>query len=262
MSFLAVFAVSVVAASAAQAAGGPFWKTENRGVLGTGGETRGAKTFNIGVLKLKTAKVTYECQKVESTGTLIGGNPGTDAATISFKECSLAGKPECKMTGLKPEKAPTKGEIIVAVKTVLVYPKGKAQKPEEALDAFVPEGEGAEGAAANNLFVEFELTGGAANCGTLNLIKVEVRATGTEITRPPFRRKCGVLARLGTASGVLVEKGALKFPEPAIAEAELFPEGGFFKVITCGLEALGEKAEEVGEAEEKTVGPEPFGWEV
>ena len=71
-----------------------------------------------------------------------------------------------------------------------------------------------------------------------------------------------MLARLGTASGVLVEKGALKFPEPAIAEAELFPEGGFFKVITCGLEALGEKAEEVGEAEEKTVGPEPFGWEV
>ena len=146
LSFLAVFAVSVVAASAAQAAGGPFWKTENRGVLGTGGETRGAKTFNIGVLKLKTAKVTYECQKVESTGTLIGGNPGTDAATISFKECSLAGKPECKMTGLKPEKAPTKGEIIVAVKTVLVYrrekhrnrkkrwmplsPKAKAQKEQ------------------------------------------------------------------------------------------------------------------------------------
>ena len=203
LSFLAVFAVSVVAASAAQAAGGPFWKTENRGVLGTSGETRVVKSVNVtgSVFKLKTAKVTVECQKVENFGSLEGGNPGIDEAIIFFKECSLAGKPECKATGLKPEKAPTKGEIIVAVKTVLVYPKGKAQKPEEALDAFVPEGEGAEGAAANNLFVEFEFTGGAANCGTLNLAKVEVKATGTNVTRPPFNRKCGVLAKLGTASG-------------------------------------------------------------
>ena len=270
LASLVVLGLGAVATGTAQAAaGGPSWKTKSRGELKGVGETRGVKTISVKPFKLKTKTVTIECQKAENTGTLIGGNPGRGAAAIDFVECTVAGKTECKATSLKAEKG-ARGEIIVAGKTALVYPKGKAEGKTEALDAFVPEGEGAEGAAGNNLFVEFELTGGAANCGTLNLVKGKVKATGTEITRPPFRRKCGVLARVGKIKAAAFEvseagkefiEGGLEVREPPITEAELWT-GSAFTAITCGLEAFGEKAEEVGVAEDKTIGPEEFGWEI
>ena len=51
--------------------------------------------------------VKIECKKVADTGTLIGGNPGTDTSVVNFSECSVEGKTvaECGAKGLKPKAA-------------------------------------------------------------------------------------------------------------------------------------------------------------
>lgn len=289
ISLLTVFAFGAVAAGAAQAEG-PYWIIKCHKVIAANvaesrwedaacsklkagggfdtrllaGESRLFKSVGVIAFKLVGA-TTVECKTVKNYGTLYGGSPGTDTAVILFSECSVAGKTvaECGATGLKPEKGSVAGEIIVAGKTVLVYPKEKAKGTEEALDAFIPEGESAN----PNLFVEFELKG--TNCGILNNTKVKVEAAGTEI--PQFNnKKCGVLAQVGkvaagvfavTKSGTVFTEGALNFPATPIAEAEL-EEGTSFKRIKCELKAFGEKVAEVGVAKVETIGPEAFGWEV
>ena len=83
------------------------------------------------------------------------------------------------MRGERPETegGATAGEVVVVLKSVLVFPKGASESSTEALDALVPQGEAANG----NLFVEFELTG--TNCGVLNGSKVKVEAAGTEVVK-------------------------------------------------------------------------------
>lgn len=251
----------------------PQWRTAGFFNLNTFAETRLVTSTNVlaagvtSTFKLAGA-VKIECKKVKNTGTLIGGNPGTDISLVYFEECSVEGKTvaECGAKGLKPLAAANAGEVIVAVKTVLVFRKGASESFTEALDAFVAEGESAN----KNLFVEFELTG--TNCGTLNGTKVKVEAAGTEITEPAFKRKCGLLAEVGeitaagvfktTASGVEVTKGGINLPAAAIAEGELWePNPKVFKVIKCELKAAGAAATESGTEKQETVGPEAFGWE-
>ncbi len=249
----------------------PQWLTENRGLLNTPAETRAVKSVNVGNFELKSSVGNIICSSVKDTGSLIGGNPGTDTSVVTFSGCLLSGSMTCKPIELKPETGYPAGELVVAVKTVLVFRKGSAESFTEALDAFVPEGEGTTTGANTNLFVEFELP--TATCGTAHQSGVRVEAVGTEITEPGFKKKCGALAVVGeitgantfekTASGVEVTKGALSLPTPAIPEAELWePAGKAFKVVKCELNKIGAGAanEEVGVAKEETIGPEPFGW--
>ena len=224
-------------------------------------------SVNVGVFRLKTVTATIECKKESNSGTLIGGEPGTDQATITFKECSVEGKTvaECGATSINPgPKGGNAGEIETTVKTVLLYPEGKKESTTEANDAFFPEGKG-------NLFVEFELKG--TNCGTLNNKKVKVTATGTEVaTEPAFKRKCGVIAEVGKVAGGVFARtestkefveGALNVPG-TITEGELWKPGltGWEK-IKCKLEAFSEEAKEVGLTKVETwLEPEEFGWRI
>jgi hypothetical protein len=275
LACLAALALSAAATAAAQAAGGPVWKTVNRDVLGSLASRQVKSTNKLSSTVTSTftlnGTTNIDCKKVTNYGTLIGRDPGTDAATIIFEECAAAGDTvaQCGIKGVKPEPAANNGEVIVAVKTVLVYPLGHSGSTTEADDAFVPEGEGAEPSAANNLFVEFEFPA-TDTCG-LKGTKVEVKAAGTEINAAsaPFKRKCGLVAEVGeiaagafarTTSGTLVTPGGLKFPGVAIKEVELW-NGAAFETIKCELKALG-AATEVGTEKQETVGPEAFGWEI
>lgn len=266
LCLVAAFVMSAFAAVAAQAEGGPLWIVgEPAKALGAG-ETRAITSRSEGVYKLRSPAGVVECAKVENTGFLLGGNPGTDYAKITFKECVLEKTTkECIATGIKPLKAANKGEIIVDAKTVLVYPEGVRTS---ALDAFAPQGEPGN----ENLYVEFELTGTcpkALPAGT----KIAVTASGTELEVKGEKRKCGVLAEVGetntggefvlSKSGVTNKIGLLRFPEPAVTNAELWePTPKVFKKIECKLSAgaLGNPIE-VGKSIIETVPAAPFGWD-
>jgi hypothetical protein len=265
----AVFAMSVIAASAAQAEGGPLWIVGSGGKSLASGETRTITSVNVSTLfKLKGALV-VECPEVTNKGVLLGGNPGTDYTEITFKGCHLEKftVAECGAKGLKPVKATNAGEVIVDSLTILAYPDKEQEGTKSALDAFAPEGESGH----ENLFVEFELSG--TNCpATFKNAKVRVEAIGTTIKIKGVERKCGVLAQVGkinskkefelTKSGEVATEGALDFPEPFVKEAELLETGKTFKLISCELEADKAKAEEVGLSKIETSPSEPFGWDI
>lgn len=260
LALVAVFAFGAFVAASASAVGGPVWivlKGTELVVLGAGQSE--ALTSTGGTFALKGATEIL-CTAESDTGKIIGGNPGTDETSIQFSGCSVEGKTvaECGASNTA-----TAGLVEVnGIKTVLVYPQGKAGSTTEALDAFIP--------GSGNLFVEFTLKG--TNCGLLNNIKVNVNATGTEITEPAFNKKCGVLARVGklnssnafvaTISGEEALVGALN-SEELLTEAELWlPTAKVFNLITCKLEAFSLEASELGVSDVTLVSKNEFGWEV
>jgi hypothetical protein len=263
---MAMVALSALAASVAQAEGGPLWIVGSPAKALAAGETRAITSRSEEVYKLKTLSGVIECKVVENAGFLLGGNPGTDYTKITFKECVVEKtEKKCIATGIKPLKAANKGEIIVDAKTVLVYPEGSRTS---ALDAFAPQGE----AGNPNLYAEFELTGTCPEAlpeGT----KIAVTAAGTELEVKGEKRKCGVLAEVGEANaggefvlsktGVTNKIGLLRFPNPALKTAELWePSKKEFKKIECKLSAgaLGTPIE-IGKSQIETVPAEPFGWD-
>jgi hypothetical protein len=258
---LAAFSLSAVAAGAAQAAGGPVWIHKGNKTLLGAGEKLANKSVNVGVFKLKSSLVTVECKKEKNTGELIGGNQGTDKSTITFEECSVEGKTVAECGAGKEGKI---GPF--EVKTVLGYPEGKTEKPEEAYDQFFP-------GSSETVFATFELSG--SKCGLLNKQKVEVVATGTKVTEPKVNAKCGIIAVVGkfegetfkkTISGEESETGGLEFPNPAITKEETWNAAtGKFEKVTCGLEAkslISSKAEQIGKVKIETEPKEAFGWEI
>ena len=233
---LAILVLGAATAGAARAAGGPVWFTKEFAKELPATASRGTEAIELAgtKFKLKTALLNIECSGVGGVGSITGGNPGTGQSTILFSGCSVGGKTvaECGLKGLKP--AEPAGTVYSSVKSVLVYPKGAAEGTETAYDALVPEGK-------EDLFAEYELTG--TNCGTLRGKAFKVTATGTEITEPAFKHKCGLLAEVGkieggrfakAKSGEEKEDGALSFKEPPVTEAELWT--GTFAVIKCKLE--------------------------
>jgi hypothetical protein len=203
------------------------------------------------------------CKSEQDTGELIGGNPGTDLATIEFLECAVEGKTveECGATS----SGMAAGVILTEVKTVLVYPQGEANSTTKALVAFTPD----NNETTNNLFVEFTLAG--TNCPIgLNNLKVDVNATGTLITAPKLEKKCGALAEIGklnassvfenTISGEELVTGVLN-TEALLTEAELW-NGAAFELITCKLEAFVAEASELAISNVTLVSKEKFGWGV
>ncbi len=276
LCLVAAFVMSAVAASAALAAGGPLW------IVGAGktslaaGETRKITSRNEGIYKLKTVgSPAVECEPVENSGVILGGNPGTAYTSVVFKKCHLEKKPGCLATGIKPLKAANPGEVVVDALAVLAYPVGNR---ESALLAFAPEGE----AANTALFVEFELfnendeKGEVGECGKLNekFVKVESKTTSSTIKIKSEERRCGQLAEVGhtvegsfvlSKPGEVASVGLLRLPATAITEAEVWNPGtAKFETIKCELETKGGiagKANEVGTSIIETVPAEAFGWD-
>ncbi len=201
---------------------------------------------------------TVECASEKDTGEVIGGNPGTGLTTIIYKECHVAGQPEC-LAGNKSE-----SEIETAsIHSVLVYPTAKAEGKEEAYSAFVPGG-------TTNTFAEFELKNatGFTEC-LVNKLLVTVTANGTEIKKPAFNKDCGGLALVGKleagsfrklAAGEEAVLGALE-STGSPTSAELW-EGSAFAKIECKMQAFGGSATELGVSDVELTSGESSGWEV
>src|SRR5579875_1347687 len=120
--FLVVlFALSAVAASAAQAENAPFYSIEGKR-LGEGESHHiSAKAANSKGLKLVTAEagIVITCLKTEiegSTGTIIGSKetePGTSKEVVVFKECSVTGNGSpCKVEKETIKTNPLKDEQV------------------------------------------------------------------------------------------------------------------------------------------------------
>ena len=142
ISLLAVFAFSAIASASASAfalewqtcqekAGGKF---ENHGCAKEGPpKTFEWETLGAGVTKkiistklagsaefvLNAGGKEIKCKKVDDTGTITGGKPGTDEATeIKFTECKTT-EANCKVKSAKG-KAPAGTILVTSIKTKLV----------------------------------------------------------------------------------------------------------------------------------------------
>jgi hypothetical protein len=273
LCLMAVFALSALAATAAQAEEnkGPLWIVGSHGLVA--GETRAvvSKTEAPPILKGKLASV--ECEKATNVGFLLGGSPGTDYAKITFEACHLLGKKNCLATGLKPLPATNKGEIITDVLTILAFAKGSRTS---AVDIFAPEGE----TGNENLFSEFEFKTKAGateeTCGAFENVAIKVTAVGTAIKIKSGTRDAGAIAQLGYSNGTsfvlslpgeTAKVGLLILPKTTpIKEAELYNTATEkYEVIKAKLEAgalIGEVFEEAETQQEisSPVAGEPFGW--
>jgi len=208
-----------------------------------------------------------ECLSEVDTGHIIGGNPGTDLASIEFLHCFLQGHEECLAGNLA---APNDDTIHVEVQTVLVYPDtSTAPNTLEALDAFFPDNK----TLGSDTFVTFTLKEDSFFACLGFAGEVNVVANGTDVAEPAFHKKCGVLAWLGklnandvfelTISGEEVLLGAIK-SEGTPKEA-LLEKGTTFELIECLIEVTGlfsGAAEELGISHVDLVSGNEFGWEV
>lgn len=271
---MAMVVLSALAATVAQAEEnkGPLWIVGSPAKSLASGETREIRSKTEGTAPiLKGTAASVECEKATNVGFLLGGNPGTDYAKITFEKCNLVGAKNCIATGLKPLPAANAGEIIVDVLTILAFAKGSRTS---AVDIFAPEGE----TGNENLFSEFELLNkaGASTelCGAiLNKAKIKVTASGTAIKIKNATRNAGAIAKVGysngtsfvlSLSGETSEVGLLILPKTTpIKEAELYNSATEkYEVIEAKLTAgaLGEVFEEA-ETQIETNPKEPFGWD-
>jgi hypothetical protein len=265
LALVAVFAMSVVIASVAQAEGGPVWVTHN-GVMPKKIVSSGSM-YLAGFEVAHTGNVPVECQKEAYTGEITGTNPGTGTGTFTFSECADQGigLTQCTATGIGQHS----GVIALAVKAVLMYPKAGLSSTE-AEEAFFPTG-------TENIFAEITLRAkGEGGCGVLEGKTFLVKATGTEVKEPAVDKKCGFLAQVGrdnggsfarTVSAALFEAGALNFPRPAeepTGSAVVWQEKAkTFKKVTCSMESgLSETGRMSGAAMVDTEPAESYGWEI
>jgi len=304
LSLLAVFAFSAVAAGAAQAVtGGPVWlvpchkvtvpktgafETEAKCKKGEraakpeweweqtvllASETRNiAKVAGVSaVQKLKAGTLTIECTNVAvksgATNTIIGGNPGTDGATLVFTKCTATkGTAKCLVKSTSPIAGGAE-EIIVAAKTLLGYAPEKEEKTP-FYEQFFPVGTSGE----PNLFVELEFSG--SSCGVLKGTKTKVNATGTAAPSPVGfgTKKCGVIAEVGkikaglfeaAVPGELSKLGGLNLPETALTKEKVWnSETKTFETVECTLEAAGGPATQIGVVSVELESGEEFGVEI
>lgn len=238
------------------------------------GETRAIRSAQFTSFSLKTPKSTITCTGEKNTGELIGGQPGTDTASVEFTGCSVTAGTG---NGCTASTSSTKKGVIgpVLVYTGLGFREGAKGSTTEALDLYAVDGTG-------NTFATFKLEEkfGCSLAGT-----VTVRATGEEIGTvkgTAVNKKCGIAAQVGkieggafklAKSGETAVEGALNFPGGAelITKTEI-EEGATFKTKKCTLETeiLGspETSEEIGVTKVEAsllaspFEPIAFGWEV
>jgi hypothetical protein len=97
LALLAVFAVSVVAASAAQAIEAPYFQVEKGGVVSRLklGETRNIVSKQTGSYTLTAAGIVISCTTAKTkNGVLLGSEPsepGTNNEIVEFTGCSVTG---------------------------------------------------------------------------------------------------------------------------------------------------------------------------
>jgi hypothetical protein len=136
LALIAVFALSVVAATAAQAEEGPFYKATGKR-LAAGGKINisTSKAVSVGGFKLKSLGIAITCTTatISKGGNIkgsTGANDGTSEETLTFGGCTVEknGEP-CKVEGEKVtskslensliyEKETRKGKILVVFKPV------------------------------------------------------------------------------------------------------------------------------------------------
>jgi hypothetical protein len=134
---LAIFALSAVVATAAQAKGGPFFKIKGTRLTASTEEFT-AKAQKSFVLTATGVTITCKKLKVVAGAQIIGSsgeNSSTNKEVIEFSECSLAGNgTNCKLA------AADKGIIKTeAVKSTLDYPKKVPAGGDILLVLFQPE---------------------------------------------------------------------------------------------------------------------------
>jgi hypothetical protein len=91
LALLAVLAISAVASASASATTGPIWEV-NAAKLATGAEEalsgKAASSYELKGKAFGFIEVAITCTKAANNGSIIGGEPGTDATTIEYTGCS------------------------------------------------------------------------------------------------------------------------------------------------------------------------------
>jgi hypothetical protein len=183
-AILAIFALSAIVVTAAQAKGGPFWMIKGTRLAAGQKETGVAKIQSV-TIRLKATGVTITCKKVKvSAGAEIigssGSNSSTNKQTLEFEECSLAGNgPNCKLAAA--DKGIIKTEL---VNGTLAYPKKVLAEGDIKLILFLP--------AKGSVFVKIKVEPGAEKgCTVEGSLAVEGSVLGEARNEKnePFRLK-------------------------------------------------------------------------
>ncbi len=233
----AVVLGTLVASVAFATVEAPQWITGALKTLLGSGETRVAKSHNKtgNVAVLKTLSATVECSKATSEGTIIGGAPGTDESTITFKSCVVKGKSEAECN----VKTPGSGAntIVLSAKAVIVLlgsSQAQAEEGKEVGDLLTP--------MSGTTFGELEFAGTSCALGVTGKKKLEG----------------SVIAKTEPAPGTVTKVGKLVFPATAIAKAYKW-EGGALSEVGAGLVIFGSTATLSGIEEVEVGGGEEFG---
>jgi hypothetical protein len=162
LAILSVFALSAIAATAAQAKSGPFYMITGTRLLAAQKEEITAKAQKAFVLTATGIAITCQKLKVNAGAEIIGSsgsNSSTSKETIVFEECVLVGNgTKCRLTAADGGKITTE-----PVKNTLDYPKKVPAKGDIKLVLFQP----VEGATFVKIKVEAEAGGKCTVTGTL-----------------------------------------------------------------------------------------------
>ncbi len=238
VALLAVFALSVVAASVAQAEEAPFWTVE--GTRLAAGKTHfiTTKIYKEGeagqTLKLETpgAGVVVTCTGLNfpfETGVILGSNagePGTDNEVAHFTGCTVSGNgTKCAVEGKEVTTNPIKSELVENVEN------GKAGK--KLLTEFSP--------LTGTSFVTLKFKAETGGKCTFTTTPVEGSAAAEVLNEKE------VPVELPNKSEEF-KSGLTRFPTTAISEVWLV-KAGVGSAVSVGLKAFGLLASrEVGTA--------------
>ena len=201
IALLAMFAFSVVAASSASAEG-PWWII----LLGTElhrlnwpEEEKVMGEQDEAPFEFAGSLANIECAEGRGTGNLIGNNPGMGLGEGKALKCHIEGLPNCLAGNVPTEPGVITTEPVFNVLTY--WDNGGVEVLTLALVASFTDN------TATNLFTEFEIKNatGSTECGALlNGVKVDVNATGTEVTevgeaghKVLVDKKCAGLGEIG-----------------------------------------------------------------
>ena len=249
LCLVAVFALSAFGVSSASAANnGPHWwivecKNEGAGhkyasestclknevgtgewerhefILGTGATV--PFTSKSGKGKFKTSLVSVECETDTDTGELIGGWPGKDETTVTFKECHVEGTLACKVSTTGAVNTET--IVIKGIKTELVYvgTKVQAEKSEEPV-----------GDLLTIPTTELKFKEGSSSC-SVGTATVSGTVVGTPASNKPSRTQTLQFKSPNV-------KTAWKWNAAGTAVEEIKPELKFTHIVTVKGEEIGE----------------------
>jgi hypothetical protein len=238
LALVAVFAVGVIAASAASAAKtGPHWWVNGAEQASTG--QKHAMELVGGATMLTTKGLTFTCKKDKGTGEIIGGSPGTAKATVEFEGCEAEG-----CGGVSNEGDEVATTILVHVNAELVFltkAAGEAEKPRLGILFKTI-------AAKENTFVR--LTFG---CPAFN---GPITATGIE-HGPGIPGVAGIVCEMAESAEAEEVTHEVEWAKNEQAKFWYY-EGGVLKEGKAGLEFNGGVFEQAGKAVVRLVSGESF----